>query len=83
MVFQLLIQADVICKLCMILSELFYCEVNNLHIPHDKKDLDKNRKQFAAGLCLDTKLKDQNRALHSPFFTILHYESTKWKTYGF
>ena len=28
-------------------------------------------------------LKDQSRALHSPFFVILQYKSTKWKTYVF
>ena len=57
----------------------FCREVNNLHNkPHDKTDSDKITHNS-----LDEKLKDQNRALHSLFFTILHHKSTVWKTYDF
>ena len=36
-----LVKADVSCKLCTVLFKSFCCEVNNLHVPHDKKDSDK------------------------------------------
>ena len=40
--FQLLIQVVAVgCKLCTVLSESFCLDVNNLHIPHDKKNSDK------------------------------------------
>ena len=56
----------------------FCHEVNNLHVPQNKKDT-----QFAARMSLDMKLKDQSRALHSPFFTISHYKSTKMENLRF
>ena len=46
LVLQLLTQADVSCKLCMVLSELVFCEVNNLHLPHNKKGFRRNCTQF-------------------------------------
>ena len=60
----------------------FICIVFVVHVPQEKKDSDKT-KQFAAGINLDKKSKDQSGALHSPFNAILHHKSTKWKTYYF
>ena len=57
----------------------FCCEVNNLHVPRDKKDLDKIVRNMQ--LASDKKLKDQNGALNSPFIAILHHNSAEWKTY--
>ena len=51
LVFQLLIQADVSCKLGTVLSESFLS----------------GGKQFAARISLNKKLKDQRGALYSPF----------------
>ena len=48
LVFQLLIQANVSCKLSTVLSESFLSRVNNLYVPHDKKDSDKNHAEIAA-----------------------------------
>ena len=46
-------------------SRRFYREVNNLHIPQDKRILT-NHAQFAARTSFDKTFKDQSRALHSP-----------------
>ena len=74
-VFHLLIQYDVSCKLCIVLSwgKQPSCTLR-------QKRFRQNRTQFAARNSLDKKLKDQSGALHSPLFAILHHKSTEWKT---
>ena len=56
------------------------CEVNKLHVPHNKKDSDiLSRTQFAARSSLDKKLKGQSGDLHSLFSL---FYTMEWKTYG-
>ena len=56
----------------------FIWMVNNLHVPHDKKNR-YNCTQFAATISLDEKFKDQSRALHSPSFAIYTINALKGK----
>ena len=45
-------------------SRSFYREVNNLHVPQDKR-IQTNHAQFAARNSFDKTFNDQSRALHS------------------
>ena len=63
---------------CLLFYLNRFCrEVNNLHVPHNKKGFRQNRTQYAARIGLVKKLKDQSGALHSPLFAILHHKSTE------
>ena len=82
LVFQLLSQADVRCKLCSFILNVFVVR-KTIFMYLTAKRIHTKCTQFAASINLDKKLKDLRGALHSPFFTILHHRSAEWKTCGF
>ena len=83
LVFQLKIRADVNCKLCTALSELFMSRGKQPSCTSRQTGFCQNCTQFAVSISIDKKLYDQSGALHSPLFAILHHKRIESKTYVF